>query len=435
DEESALRGTKALFHLQSQYLLGARDLVSDLGGGGTDAQYLAQATTLETGPPVLRLRAAVLSAELGGADAANDSLDRLAKILRERQVVLEPPEQRVNDLLRDLYLDGMPGAEDIAAMGEDEKELLRSELGWFGVLALHPPDVDPAAARAKVLAPTKRIAVVMIGAALGILVVLGLGFLGGCVFLYLALEERLKARFVPTNSPHGVYAETFAIWMLTYIALSALGALLGGGMALTVLAFVSSLAVLRWPVHRGVPWDTVRRDLGLHGGEGVLKEAAAGIACWAMCTPIVLAGALVTMVLAAFTAGAAGDPLALPEGPSHPIFAELAEGRMVPLLVFVAVVGAPVVEETFFRGALYGHLRASTARWPRFGSAVASGVAQGVLFAAVHPQGWTAIPVLTSLSLGFVLAREWRGTLLAPMAAHALNNGLVVTVALLCLRG
>jgi len=53
-------------------------------------------------------------------------------------------------------------------------------------------------------------------------------------------------------------------------------------------------------------------------------------------------------------------------------------------------------------------------------------VIMGVLFAAIHPQGLATIPALAGLAIGFALIREWRGSLIAPMAAHAMHNGILV---------
>jgi membrane protease YdiL (CAAX protease family) len=56
-----------------------------------------------------------------------------------------------------------------------------------------------------------------------------------------------------------------------------------------------------------------------------------------------------------------------------------------------------------------------------------------LIFAAIHPQGWVAIPALMSLSCGFTLVREWRGTLLPGMVAHGLHNGLLLIGSILLL--
>jgi membrane protease YdiL (CAAX protease family) len=49
-----------------------------------------------------------------------------------------------------------------------------------------------------------------------------------------------------------------------------------------------------------------------------------------------------------------------------------------------------------------------------------------LIFAALHPQGFLAIPALASIGMGFSLLREWRDSLIAPMVAHAINNGILV---------
>jgi len=51
-----------------------------------------------------------------------------------------------------------------------------------------------------------------------------------------------------------------------------------------------------------------------------------------------------------------------------------------------------------------------------------------MLFAAVHPQGWTGAPVLAAMALSFALVREWRGSLVAPMLMHGMWNGLVLVL-------
>ena len=59
-----------------------------------------------------------------------------------------------------------------------------------------------------------------------------------------------------------------------------------------------------------------------------------------------------------------------------------------------AAVAAPIVEETMFRGVLYRHLRSATGHLGTGLSILVSGTLNGFLFAAIHPQGWVAIPAL-----------------------------------------
>ena len=73
-----------------------------------------------------------------------------------------------------------------------------------------------------------------------------------------------------------------------------------------------------------------------------------------------------------------------------------------------------------FRGLFYRYLRARL-------SVVAAALVTGFVFAAVHPQGWTAIPALMAIGAWLAVLREWRGSIIAPMTAHALHNGVLVT--------
>jgi membrane protease YdiL (CAAX protease family) len=81
-----------------------------------------------------------------------------------------------------------------------------------------------------------------------------------------------------------------------------------------------------------------------------------------------------------------------------------------------------------FRGVLYRHLRDATSSVGYVGSVLASALATSFVFAAIHPQGWIAVPALMSLAMAFTLAREWRGTLLPSMIAHGINNGLLTWI-------
>jgi membrane protease YdiL (CAAX protease family) len=166
-------------------------------------------------------------------------------------------------------------------------------------------------------------------------------------------------------------------------------------------------AALLWPRVRGVPWRTLRAELGWTIGRGVPREIGAGLVGYLAGLPIVALGLGLTLLLNRLTG----------EDASHPIARDAAGGSAFRVVLLLCV-WAPLVEESVFRGALYRSLRPAL-------RPVAAAAIVGVIFAALHPQGWTAIPVLASLGLSFALIREWRGTLIAPMAAHALHNGFV----------
>jgi membrane protease YdiL (CAAX protease family) len=177
------------------------------------------------------------------------------------------------------------------------------------------------------------------------------------------------------------------------------------------------VTALLWPYARGSKWGDVRRALGWVRGKGILREAGSGIIGYIAGLPLIALSAVVVLVISRYA-----DTV-----PSHPIVNEIKSDPVTLILLFgVASIWAPVVEETLFRGALYGYLRGRWS-WP-----VASALT-GFLFAVVHPQGWIGVPALTTI--GFVLGaiREWRGSIIAPMTAHALNNGTVLLLAVFAL--
>ena len=92
-------------------------------------------------------------------------------------------------------------------------------------------------------------------------------------------------------------------------------------------------------------------------------------------------------------------------------------------LVLVAIFSG-VGEETFFRGAFYHYLR-------RGMGVVVTVVLTAFFFAAVHPQGIVGIPAIASIGMVLALIREWRGSILASMTAHACNNLVVLTIGIL----
>lgn len=100
----------------------------------------------------------------------------------------------------------------------------------------------------------------------------------------------------------------------------------------------------------------------------------------------------------------------------------------VASLVAVAVlvcVAAPIVEETFFRGLLFGALW----RWRGW---VFGAVVSGIVFGLVHSGGTSAIFLAPLAILGFLLALLYykTGSLLPGMGVHAFNNALALGVTL-----
>jgi hypothetical protein len=109
---------------------------------------------------------------------------------------------------------------------------------------------------------------------------------------------------------------------------------------------------------------------------------------------------------------------------------ELAGGgwaARIQVLV-MASLAAPIVEETMFRGVLYRQVRSAAGRLAPWLSIAAAAAVTSLVFALIHPQGVLAVPALAALAVAFSLAREWRGSLIAPMVMHGVSNGIVMAM-------
>jgi membrane protease YdiL (CAAX protease family) len=118
-------------------------------------------------------------------------------------------------------------------------------------------------------------------------------------------------------------------------------------------------------------------------------------------------------------------------------------------LMAMAVLIAPLVEETVFRGYLYPVLaRISSAVLQFFGvessRAVRAGVVTsimltGTLFGLMHaPQlGWTwgLVTLLTLVGVVFTFARAWTGTVLASFLLHLGYNSMIAFTSIIATKG
>jgi membrane protease YdiL (CAAX protease family) len=406
--------------------------------------------------PAKRLRISAFGAEMIGPKEALAHLDAIA-----HPDELAPDDARLLDILRRLYRDQQRGLFYHPAVNDADAQWLQEKLGWIGTMALFPSmsetTLKEQEAAAGQLGPVMleqyrqgrdamfqramQTLIITLSAVCAVLLLLTLGFLALPIFLLMWAGGMLRVGLKPGIAHGGVYAETFALWLVFY------GGLLIGGELLPhdlvpivlrgVLAMPLSLVVVIWPVLRGIPWRQVRQDIGWTLGRQPLLEPLCGFTCYVVNVPLVIGGFLVTVVLAAGYAmlqqqlGGGGEPAP----PSHPVLEQLShpDWPSLVLFFFLLSVVAPVVEETMFRGFLHRHLREVFFTRRPFLGGLATALTVNVIFAAVHPQGLVFVPVLTALACGFSLAREWRGTLIPSMVAHGTNNFLVGLLAVLLL--
>jgi len=426
-----------LIRIQGRYLIGAGQIQPGSGG-----LLLSQASQFDVGTLGQRLRFTVLAGELAGPAEGRQALERLIDLVAEQEASgFEPsaPDLEVMRILGVLFppvdADDPSIADAVASLTGMERDLLVERLGWYGDLAVVPLDAGDDTARDAALAPALRtFAIILVVFSLAVLAGLG-GLAGLIVMLVLAFLGRLAGGVKRSGAHHGIYAETFAVWFLLFFALQfTVGMIPGlsaeGGLLAILFAFFGSLLALAWPVARGIEWRQVRRDIGWTTGRAPWLEPFTGLACYAMTLPILAIGVTITFVFMLIDGAFAPPPEVFqPQGgPVHPIIGELAGGNitMLVLILILAAVAAPIVEETMFRGVLYRHLRDGTTRLGPVLSIIASTLINTFVFAAIHPQGWIAVPALMSLAIGFTLAREWRGTVIPSMVMHGFSNGFVL---------
>jgi membrane protease YdiL (CAAX protease family) len=108
--------------------------------------------------------------------------------------------------------------------------------------------------------------------------------------------------------------------------------------------------------------------------------------------------------------------------PARLIKADLpSTGLQIVLFFVVGGLIAPVAEEIFFRGIVYGFLR-------RWGLAVAL-IGSTLLFAGVHPG--TVVPITQIIGgLVFAAAYEIEGNLIVPITIHVLGNTAIFGLSL-----
>ncbi len=363
--------------------------------------------------PLDKLKAIVLTRELLGPTAALDDLNRQLPVISSHPQLL--PQAR---LLQSLYTDGPQ------SLSAQDRQNLIGTLGWFGSLAVTQGLPADAPERMAIIHSAQKTFLRLIEAGV---IALAIAFLGLALLMLgiiLFSLEKMKFRYQPLQPLHRpVFLESFALWGVCVVVLSLVLRRWKSDQHLLIFEGVfllMSFVVALWPLTRGMDWQTLRHSLGWHLGAGPLVEIGAGVLGYIAGLPVLITGLIVTLILSSATH----------TNPTHPISQDLASGLSVPKLIGLLLtisLAAPLLEETLFRGALYGHLRQRCRAW------VSAGVVS-LIFAAIHPQGWTGIPVLASIAIVLATLREWRGSLIAPVVAHAINNAAVLLFVVVVLK-
>ena len=264
-----------------------------------------------------------------------------------------------------------------------------------------------------------RTMVVMAGAGIG----MAFGLLGGLALMVYCIVLYRKGRLPvivprPSFAWGGAYVEAFAIylcgWTMVPMVLRTLVPDISRWVPLSIAALVVPLAIL-WPLLRGVARQEWKQTVGLHTGKGVWREMGIGVLGWFAAWPLIAVGLWIAQVILKMTGGEM----------SHPIVQPLTEPGMSQLIaVLLAVVWAPLAEEVTFRGLLLPGLSALV-RW------LAGTLIGAFIFAVIHPQGWAGVAAIMGIAMAASALRLTRGTLIASMTLHAMNNGTLVLLIIL----
>lgn len=392
------------FNTQSAYLLGARSMTPQAVTSQMVDEQLSKIAKTD-GEQIAR---SIVLRELGEKEKSEGILkDIETKGTEQKKIV---------DATRRLFK-----GEDSGEFNSD-LEVVFKKIDWFANVATAQSRHESDMLRVRFETRNKRIVTTIAG--FGILIigagVVGLGLLITGIVLY--SSGKLKFAGIGDAVPSAPFVEAFALYLALLTATSVVMTQLVDpesfpGFKIVVLGamLMFVVAAVYWTKLRGVSQETMREAFGTHPGRGAFMEVLMGIAGYLALLPIVLIGFGIFFLLRNVFGG----------DPSHPIQKALGGNtESVLIALFLGVVLAPIAEELMFRGALFAHLR----KWMPW---LAAAALVAIIFAIIHPQGAIAVPVLACVGFNLAIIRYWRGSSIANITAHALNNATVMGFAIL----
>lgn len=426
------RVSSPILKVYARYMLGVDRLMRTWGPSGTpgtNGQLLEALATIEQSAEHLidRIRVVPIIGEFAGSAEALARLDEIDQELADDPSI----DQGFRDdaaLLRSIYTADAGTPPDIDPARAD---LFLKRHEWFARLALaHGIDASDPRRDALEVEGARTMAFLV-----GFLIMLILIFLAsGVLFLLAAVlggTNRIRPALLAPPAVERSHAplrarnallESFVLFLLGFIAMSIVGGAIAAASGIDpsmALVWLLPLVAL-WPLRRGMNWTQLRHAMGWTRGKGIAIEALCGVAAHLAGLPLVGLGLLLSLLIIAITGNDASHPIAGEIDLSHPL--------AIVGLFCMTTLWAPIVEETFFRGALYGHLRRVNTLARRPIPVILASLITGLVFAVIHPQGVGGVPVLAALGMNFCFMREWRGSLVAPMTAHALHNAFITIV-------
>ena len=388
----------------ARYAVGAHQLAE----GQARAMLEQFDTTIEDSPHPQSnlLRSAILAGEIG-------TPEDVAQRLNQRAVsATASTPHRDAALIQRIYNDGYTPT-------RDERAGLVERHGWLGKLAATHNLAQSNPDRQAIRSSGIRLVVIVMGLFFGKIAatLIGLGILITLIILLVRRSQRLACPTGPASHPTA-YLETVALFLALFIGLQIAAGivLLFADINLMVVVLLLAPLAMLWPLLNGVSWARYKIDMGFHRGKGLWRELGAGLTGYLAGLPIIALGIILTTIIMQLTGAT----------PDHPLQYDIVDGGVfkIILLISAAVIWAPLVEESIFRAAFYRHLRQirGVPGW------LIATVINAFVFAAIHPQGYAGLPAL--MAIAFVLSgiREWRGSVLPSMFAHAFHNATAIAI-------
>ncbi len=433
--------------IEGKFLVFQKSLMEQGNPGLADVQ--SKVANRNTGSVQLRLARAILVAETESIPAALQAVTDLNSDISKTNYSPTEKQKRLLDVVSNLLqmrnTNEQFTAKDVT---DDDSKLLIGELGWIGKLALNPKSTPDVTKRKEVEDAASKTAVVFVVGLFGGLLWGLAGFVAAAVVVFLLMYKGFRSKCETQSGREVVYLETFAMWMVAIVLGQIAVAIViagfvrqaGGGredvlrnaLMFMPVVFLGSLLLLIWPVLNGIPFKIVRRDIGWYGNPVV--ESGWGFWSYLSGFPVMLFGFLMTLLVLGIMSffSPPANELAGVEIMGHPIQEELSTGgAVIAIVFFLTTICAPIVEETFFRGVFYRYLRDASGLTGTISRMVVAALTNSVIFAAIHPQGFAGIPVLTALAVVMSVLREYRGSLWGAMFIHAMHNFVVTLLALL----
>ena len=334
-----------------------------------------------------------------------------------------------------------PGAGQSAAQAvvdDAARARLVARHGFYGQLAglFDKPVTDPA--RAALLAGGTPLILLLLGLLVGLFAALVLAITCGIIAAVRLIDGKVRWRMDVPATGGSVLIETVAVFIVGFCMLKIIAMVLESVLPadkhnvigpLTMAMQWSLIATPLWGVVRGVPWSKLRMLLGLHKGEGVLKEIGCGLFGYFAGLPLVFIAIIVSLVAVFVQSAMQTQSGGEAQAPTNPIMEFVTQGSSFELFMLFALasIWAPIVEELIFRGALFRHLRG----WMPL---VASAAVSAITFALMHGYPFFLLAPVMMLGFNFALMREWRGSLIAPMVMHSLHNATTLLIVVTLLR-